>query len=50
MPDIANRWTALFVNEPTPPKSKLIEVINKLGHEKRIKLEKKKILKSSKKF
>lgn len=43
MPDIANRWTALFVNEPTPPKSKLIDVINKLGHENKDKLKRKNI-------
>ena len=43
LPDIANRWTAIFIKEPVPPKTKLIEICERLGIEKKEKLRRKTI-------
>ncbi len=43
LPDLANRWTAIFISDPVPPKQKLIEIAEKLGFEKKEKLRRKTI-------
>lgn len=43
LPDLANRWTAVFIKDPVPPKQKLIEISEKLGFEKKEKLRRKTI-------
>lgn len=43
LPDLANRWTAVFIKDPVPPKQKLVEISEKLGFEKKEKLRRKTI-------
>lgn len=43
LPDLANRWTTIFISDPVPPKQKLIEIAEKLGFEKKEKLRRKTI-------
>ncbi|AUB59396.1 hypothetical protein BK009_01075 [Methanobacterium subterraneum] len=43
LPDLANRWTAIFVKDPVPPKQKLIDIAEKLGFAKRERLRRKTI-------
>ena len=43
LPDLANRWTAIFIGEPVPPKQKLIVISEKLGFAKKEKLRRKTI-------
>lgn len=43
LPDLANRWTTIFIKDPVPPKQKLIEIAEKLGFEKKEKLRRKTI-------
>ena len=43
LPDLANRWTTVFIKDPVPPKLKLIEICEKLGIEKKEKLRRKTI-------
>ena len=43
LPDLANRWTTIFISGPVPPKQKLIEIAEKLGFSKREKLRRKTI-------
>lgn len=38
LPDLANRWTTIYIKEPVPPKDKLIMVLISLGHESKKKL------------
>lgn len=39
LPDLANRWTAIFIGDPVPPKQKLIDIALKLGLENKDRLK-----------
>lgn len=39
LPDLANRWTAIFIGDPVPPKQKLIDIAQKLGLENKDRLK-----------
>lgn len=43
LPDLANRWTTVFVGNPVPPKQKLVDISSKLGLENKDKLRRKTI-------
>ena len=39
LPELANRWTAVFIGDPVPPKEKLIDLAIKLGLENKDRLK-----------
>ena len=43
LPDLSNRWTTIFIKEPVPPKSKLVDIASKLGYENKDRLRRKTI-------
>lgn len=43
LPDLANRWTTIFIGDPVPPKQKLIEIAAKLGLDNKERLRRKTI-------